>query len=177
MRNKYLQLKFFQSREAGSDNLLHAKRGVFLTIVNSSNEYMVSLFWYFNACIYLKNNLIVRASILVLFLFLLLVSANSAYKLPCTTLHRDFNVRFAELWKILFSRIALFWLVARTIKKKKKKLPEQVNYVVYLHTTLSGMYERDTAREKELDIALQMTIEHVLTQRKTLDKEQLISFC
>ena len=173
MRNKYLQLKFFQSREAGSDNLLHAKRGVFLTIVNNSNEYIVSLFWYFNACIYLKNNLIVRASIIVLFLFLLLVSANSAYKLPCTTLHRDFNVRFAELWKILFSRIALFWLVARTIKKKKKKLPDDV----YLHTTLSGMYERDTAREKELDIALQMTIEHVLTQRKTLDKEHWTSFC
>ena len=173
MRSKCLQLKFFQSREADSGTLLHAKRGVFLTIVNNSNEYVVSLFWYFNACTYLKNNLIVRASIIVLFLFLLLVSANSAYKLPCITLYRDFNVRFAELWKILFSRIALFWLVARTIKKKKKKLPDDV----YLHTTLSGMYERDTAREKELDIALQMTIEHVFTQRKTLDKEHWISFC
>ena len=61
-------------------------------------------------------------------------------------------------------------------EKKDLKTLEDVNCVVYLHTTLSGMHERDTTRAKEFDIVLKMAIEHILTQSKTLDKELLITF-
>ena len=51
----------------------------------------------------------------------------------------------------------------------KEEMTEQVTRVVYLHVILFRMLEKDMDTEKEFDIVLQMTLEHVLTQRFKLN--------
>ena len=50
-------------------------------------------------------------------------------------------------------------------ERNSLKTNEQVTLLVYLRVILFRMHERDTATELELRNVLQMTLEHVLTQR------------
>ena len=50
-------------------------------------------------------------------------------------------------------------------ERNSLKTPEQVTLLVYLHVILFRMHERDTATELEFRSVLQLTLEHILTQR------------
>ena len=46
-----------------------------------------------------------------------------------------------------------------------QKIPEHIVIDVYLYATLFRIPARETAAEKEFDIAIQMTIKQILVQR------------
>ena len=63
-------------------------------------------------------------------------------------------LKLEQIRDILFAR-----------ERNWRNLPEQITSVVYLHAILFIMHGRDTATETEFDAVLQITLEHILTQR------------